>query len=90
MKKSTIALLNQGEGRELLKKRCREAGISITTVEELVRVELEHVGKKKRHGLWPRIDEILDEAVCEADQDQPPVNNPQRGLFDVHSQHPAP
>lgn len=54
MRRTGIALLNEGEGRELLKKRCREAGISVTTIEDLIRIELQNVGRGR--GIFERID----------------------------------
>ena len=54
-----IHLLEKGEGRELLKKYCREIGVSVHIIEELVRVELDQVGRVRRRGMFDRFDEIL-------------------------------
>ena len=54
-----IPLFDQGDARVALKKRCREAKISITTLEALVEAELEQVGKKTKRGLWEQFDELL-------------------------------
>lgn len=88
MRRTGIALLNEGEGRELLRKRCREAGVSMSAIEELIRVELANLGKARRNGLFERIDEVLEaESGCTEER---PVNSAQRSLFHVHSNHPAP
>jgi len=54
-----LAILERGDGRELLKKYCRSIGVSIRTLEDLVRIELEQVGRVRRRGMFPRFDEVL-------------------------------
>lgn len=54
-----IPLFTQGEARNALKKRCREAKVSIGVLEALVQAELEQVGKRRKTGLWEQFDEIL-------------------------------
>ncbi len=55
-----IPLFAQGEARNALKKRCREAKISISILEALVQAELEQVGKRRKTGLWEQFDDILN------------------------------
>jgi hypothetical protein len=59
-----IHLLEKGEGRELLKKYCRDLGVSVQVIEQLVRVELDQVGRVRRRGMFDQFDEILG-AVAE-------------------------
>jgi DNA polymerase III alpha subunit len=88
LKKTGIALLNEGEGRELLRKRCREAGVSMSTIEELIRVELDSVGKLRRARIFERIDEVLEaESGCTEARE---TKTGQGSFFHVHSDHPAP
>ena len=87
MRRTGIALLNEGEGRELLKKRCREAGISVTTIEDLIRIELQNVGRGRRAGIFERIDEVLEQ---EAGFSSEPSVPEQRSMFDVYPNHSAP
>ena len=54
-----IPLFDQGNAREALKKRCREAKTPISTLEALVQAELEQVGKRRKTGLWEQFDELL-------------------------------
>lgn len=54
-----IPLFDQGGARDALKKRCREAKISIGVLEALVQAELEQVGKRRKTGLWEQFDELL-------------------------------
>lgn len=54
-----IVLLEKGVGRELLKKKCREIGVSVKVVEKLVKVELEQAGKKTKSGINDSFEEIL-------------------------------
>ncbi len=58
-----IKLIERGQGSDLLKKRCREIGVSIETVRRLVQAELDQVGRGRRHGLFNQFDEILSEAT---------------------------
>ena len=57
-----ISLLEKGEGRTLLKAACRKRGISVKTIEELVRVEIDQVGRVRRRGMFDQFDEILSKA----------------------------
>jgi hypothetical protein len=57
-----IPLFDQGDAREALKKRCREAKIPIATLEALVQAELDQVGKRRKTGLWDQFDDLLDPA----------------------------
>lgn len=65
-----IPLFETGNGREELKRRCREAKIPLNILEGLVEAELEQVGKLKKHGLWERFDEILAPLVASAKGEQ--------------------
>jgi hypothetical protein len=57
-----IPLFEQGDARDALKRRCREAKVSITLLEALVQAELEQVGKRRKAGLWEQFDELLGPA----------------------------
>lgn len=54
-----IPLFDHGDARVALKKRCREAKISITILEALVEAELDQVAKKTKRSLWEQFDELL-------------------------------
>ena len=55
-----IPLFEQGDAREALKRRCREAKISIKLLEDLVEAEIEQIGKLRKRGLRERFDQLLD------------------------------
>lgn len=57
-----ISLLEKGEGRKLLKEHCRRIGVSVKTIEELVRLELDQVGRIRK-----RILDQFDEALSSCD-----------------------
>lgn len=57
-----IPLFEQGDAREALKKRCREAKVSIVVLEGLVQAEIDQVGKRRKTGLWDRFDDLLNPA----------------------------
>lgn len=55
-----IPLFEQGEARDALKKRCRQAQIPISLLEALVEAEIAQIGKERKRGLSDRFDELLD------------------------------
>ncbi len=55
-----IPLFEQGDARDALKRRCREAKISIKLLEDLVKAEIEQIGKLRKRGLRDRFDALLD------------------------------
>jgi hypothetical protein len=57
-----LPLFEQGDAREALKKRCREAKIPIKLLLDLVEAEIEQIGKKRKRGLRERFDQLLDPA----------------------------
>jgi hypothetical protein len=60
---SGIKLIEKGKGSELLRKFCREQGVPVEVVRELVDVELKHQGRARRNGLHGDIDEVLSRAT---------------------------
>ena len=63
-----IPLFDQGDARDALKKKCREAKIPIKLLEDLVIAEIEQIGKLRKRGLRERFDHLLD---SQADADTP-------------------
>jgi hypothetical protein len=59
-----IPLFEQGEARDALKKKCREAKIPIKLLEDLVEAEIEQIGKLRKRGLRERFDQLLDPNAC--------------------------
>jgi len=55
-----IPLFEQGDARDSLKKKCREAKIPIKLLEDLVEAEIEQIGKLRKRGLRERFDQLLD------------------------------
>lgn len=54
-----ISLLEKGEGRKLLKEHCRRIGVSVKTIEELVKIELDQVGRIRKRGLFEQFEDVL-------------------------------
>jgi hypothetical protein len=59
---NSLPIYKKGEARELAKQRCRDIGISISTLEELAQAEMNQLGSKNRRNLFIEFDTILDEA----------------------------
>jgi len=60
-----IPLFEQGDARDALKRRCREAKIPIKLLEDLVEVVREHIGRERARGLPVQFDQLLDPASFE-------------------------
>lgn len=60
MSRSVVVILDQKEGRNLVKRICRKYGVRIAEFEELVQAEVNQVGKQRKRGLWQDFDDILD------------------------------
>jgi len=65
MSRNVVVILDQKEGRDLVKKICRQNKISLAEFEELVGAEVEQVGKQKKRGLYELFDDILDRIEME-------------------------
>lgn len=61
MPRNVVVLLSTTEGRALLRQKCREAGLSVETLEALIEAELEQIGKQRKHGRTDAFDEILSQ-----------------------------
>lgn len=61
MEGNGVVLLDSKVGRNIVKKHCKEQGIDISILEDLVTSELEQIGKLRKKGLFERFDEILDQ-----------------------------
>lgn len=64
-----IKLIEKGSGSDLLKKRCREIGVPISLIRELVQAELKFVGMQRRRGINDEIHAVLSEYVGAGDED---------------------
>jgi len=84
-----IPLFDQGDAREALKKRCRQAKIPIKLLEDLVEAEIAQIGKERKRGLKDRFDELLDpNAAAESEgSDNVSSLNPTARLEGVRKRH---
>ncbi len=60
MARNVVVLLDNPEGRSLVREECVENGIGFPEFTELVQVEVDQTGKQKKKGLWDSFDDILD------------------------------
>lgn len=60
MPRNVVVLLDNPEGRAMIKEACKANGMNFAELEELVQAEVEQTGKQRRAGLWDRFDDILD------------------------------
>ena len=65
MPRNVVVLLNSEEGRSLVKKKCRAAGVRIRVLEDLIEVELAQQGKRRKAGISDEFNEIFDAAAPE-------------------------
>ncbi|MFC0200140.1 hypothetical protein [Paracoccus rhizosphaerae] len=60
MPRNVVVLLDNPDGRTMIKEACKSNGMLFAEFEELVQVEVEQTGKQRRAGLWDSFDDILD------------------------------
>lgn len=65
MPRNVVVLLDNTEGRAMIKKTCKENGLIFAEFEELVQAEVAQTGKQRRAGLWDSFDDILDRIQVE-------------------------
>ncbi|QGY03253.1 hypothetical protein MMSR116_16195 [Methylobacterium mesophilicum SR1.6/6] len=67
MSRNVVVILDQKEGRNLVKRLCRKHGVRIAEFEELVQAQVNQVGKQRRRSMWAEFDDILDRMDEEPD-----------------------
>lgn len=65
MPRQEIALINNPEGEEMVRRTCKENGIHYPEFMELAQAVIEQYGKQRRKGLWDKFDDILDRIKLE-------------------------
>lgn len=60
MARNVVVLLDNTEGRALVKSACKSNGLLFSEFQELVQAEIEQTGKQRKKGLWDDFDDILD------------------------------
>jgi hypothetical protein len=65
MPRNVVVLLDNADGRAMIKKACKENGLHFSEFVELVQSEVEQTGKQRRAGLWDSFDDILDRIQVE-------------------------
>jgi hypothetical protein len=64
-----IHLFKDSDAYEVLEKHCQKYGIPLDTLEALIKLEQEQVGRERRRGYFDAINDVLD--TC----DFKPTNN---------------
>ena len=60
MPKDSVVLFSTKEGEALVRKHCRAAGIRIADLRELVEIEADQVGRKRKAGIWEKFEDVID------------------------------
>lgn len=60
MPKDAVVLFSTKVGEALVRRHCRAAGIRIADLRELVEIEADQVGRKRKAGLWERFEDVID------------------------------
>ncbi len=63
-------LIDRKQGRQLLSRLCRGAGVPMELVLKLVDLEQDYVDQERRNGLQNQMDELFDE-FTDGDVDVP-------------------
>jgi hypothetical protein len=65
MPRNVVVLLDNPDGRAMIKEACKAHKLLFAEFEELVQAEVEQTGKQRRAGLWDSFDDILDRIESE-------------------------
>jgi hypothetical protein len=65
MTRNIVVLLDNPEGRAMIRDSCKSNELLFAEFEELVQAEVEQTGKQRRAGLWDSFDDILDRIQTE-------------------------
>lgn len=60
MPRNVVVLLDNQDGRAMVKDACDQRGYDFAAFTELVQAEVEQVGKQRKRGITDRFDDILD------------------------------
>jgi hypothetical protein len=60
MSRNVVVLLDNHDGRMLVRDACWANNILFPEFQELVQAEIEQTGKQRKKGLWDDFDDILD------------------------------
>lgn len=60
MLRNVVVLLDNADGRAMIKDACKANTLHFAEFQELVQAEVEQTGKQRRAGLWDSFDDILD------------------------------
>lgn len=65
MARNVVVLLDNADGRAMVKEACKKNGLGFPEFEELVQLVVQQAGKKRRAGLTDSLDDILDRIELE-------------------------
>ena len=65
MARNIVVLLDNADGRTMVKEACKKNGLGFSEFEELVQHVVQQTGKKRRAGLTDAFDDILDRIEVE-------------------------
>ncbi len=65
MSRNAVVLLDNPDGRAMIKEVCKSNGMNFAEFEDLVQAEAEQMGKQHKKGLWDAFDDILDRIQIE-------------------------
>lgn len=60
MSQNVVVLLDNPEGRSLVREECIQNRVIFQEFVELVQAEVDQTGKQRKKGLWDQFDDILD------------------------------
>ena len=59
MATNIVVLLQNENGRRLVRKKCKAAGLDMVVLEQLIHTELNHSGKLKKRGINEDFDDVF-------------------------------
>lgn len=68
MRTKRLPIFCQSDARRIVDESCKEHGIQISLLEDLVELERENIGRARRDGINDELDAILGEHLTEAEE----------------------
>ena len=59
MATNIVALFQSENGRQLVREKCKAAGLDMAVLEQLIAAELGHAGKLRKRGISTDFDDIF-------------------------------
>ena len=68
MSNGHVVILRSQAGQELIRSKCKAAGLDAGVLKELISAEMDQLGKLRKRGITDAFNEIFDSIETETDE----------------------